>query len=29
MIPMVQAIVMEISLDHRRIIIDPPEGLFE
>lgn len=28
MVPMVRAIVTEISLGDRRIVIDPPEGLF-
>lgn len=28
MVPMVQAIVTEISLELRRIVIDPPQGLF-
>jgi 16S rRNA processing protein RimM len=28
MVPMVRAIVTEISLARRRIVIDPPEGLF-
>jgi 16S rRNA processing protein RimM len=27
MVPMVRAIVIEIALDRRRIVIDPPEGL--
>ncbi|MGB8909665.1 MAG: ribosome maturation factor RimM [Candidatus Cybelea sp.] len=29
MIPMVRAIVMEIDLERRRILIDAPEGLFD
>jgi 16S rRNA processing protein RimM len=29
MIPMVRAIVTEIDLERRRILIDPPEGLFD
>ncbi len=29
MVPMVGAIVREIDLDRRRIVIDPPAGLFE
>ncbi len=28
MVPMVRAIVAEIDLNHRRIIVDPPAGLF-
>jgi 16S rRNA processing protein RimM len=28
MVPMVRAIVVEIDLDRRQIVIDPPEGLF-
>lgn len=29
MIPMVRAIVTEIDLGHRRIVVDPPEGLLD
>lgn len=29
MVPMVGAIVADIDLEHRRIVIDPPEGLLE
>ncbi len=29
MVPMVRAIVTEIDLERRRILIDPPEGLFD
>ncbi|MBV9717994.1 MAG: 16S rRNA processing protein RimM [Candidatus Eremiobacteraeota bacterium] len=29
MVPMVRAIVVEIDLDRRRIVIDPPEGLLD